>query len=366
MKKYGYIYSISSINNKEVETLSIQSIIYKYINSICDITQKSSTTNDIIDNYDVICIEGIIDVIEISTVTNDIINNYDVICIDYNVINEYWTDISIIEKYLRIIKKCEHVCLLMENSHQWIFTNDKKYCTNVLDGTKNLEFYMKYHNIILGYIKLKKITEDYNIKNIISPHECDESSFLTEYLKCKSHILNLHIDNDIFRNTNIDRNIDILIIDENNGEIYPLQNKIKEIVKTMNIKYHIINRKDVNDHKLALILNDSWLTLCTSSVFAYLEFKYFEASACGSVIIGNMNKQGTDIWNDNYVNIDINSSDEEFKNIILITLSNKEKLRKIGNFMSEKIKNEYTYKQYIEKFKNICDNIMESDQIKLN
>jgi hypothetical protein len=310
-------------------------------------------------------IKEIIDPIEITSITKELVDNYDVICIDHYAINENWNNMDLIKKYLDIIKNCKAVCLLTRDLHQWTFSNDRHVITNFTNT--NYENYQE-KLVYDGYYKLKSLLKDYNIGHIISIYDCEELYSLIKYSECNYSILSLHIDTNIYRNLNVTRDIDILIYGADFHKVYPLRNKIKNAVKKMNIKYHIIPTfvgydPEKCDEGLAKLLNRSWLTLCTCSVFDYLVLKYFEASACGSVIIGNMSSQGREIWQDNYIDVPLRSTSKEIKKIIRRALQNKGKLINISNVMSEKITNEYNYEKYTTKLKNICEKVSNTNNI---
>jgi glycosyltransferase involved in cell wall biosynthesis len=134
----------------------------------------------------------------------------------------------------------------------------------------------------------------------------------------------------------------------------------------MSVKYHIIDPPNsfnpkICEQGLALLLNKAWLTVCKCSIYNYLVLKYFEASACGSVVVGNMASQGKNIWEDNYIHIPDDASDNQIKHIITDALANKEKLRKISETMSQKINLNYSYESFAKKFYNLCNNINSID-----
>ncbi|XWV26186.1 hypothetical protein QJ857_gp0892 [Tupanvirus soda lake] len=344
MVRYAYVYSQEACDYKLIHILKMQLTIGKYISKYMD-------------------------VLEISSLTVDIVKKYDVICIDHYAINENWLCESNIYTYLNVISECKNICILTRDLHEWTFYKTP-LLRNEFNGknTYNGPVHVPQNKIDIGYMKLKKIMSLYNIKYIISIYDCEEFVRLTNYIGCKSYVLSLHIDTNIFKKLNINRDIDILIYGADYYKIYPLRNKIKNIVKTMNIKYHIIEPLSGFDKKkcdkgLAMLLNRSWLTLCTGSVFNYLVLKYFEASACGSVVIGNMPKQGEEIWGNNYINISYDWSDEQIKHTILNALSDKAKLQYISTTMSDKIKKYYNYEEYSKKLVKICDSIASSEKM---
>ncbi|XWV26189.1 hypothetical protein QJ857_gp0889 [Tupanvirus soda lake] len=340
MKRYAYVYSIEQCNNKKNNILSIQATIKKYV-------------------------ETYFDSIDITTLTKEIAASYDVICVDHFAIKENLVSKDNILKYLNILKHCKNVCLLTRDLHEWTFSNDSSLLKEFSSPSELKIIYRPKNEIGLGYQNLRNIMNNYNIKYIVSLYDCDELVKIVNYVKCKSYVLSLHVDTNIYKNLGLNRDIDVLIYGADLYKVYPLRNKIKKVVREMKIKYHIIEpspayNPNTCNEGLANLLNRSWLTVCTASVFDYLVLKYFEASACGSVVIGNMPTQGKNIWENNYIDIPNDASDDQIKNIITNALSNKKMLEKIGNHMSRKIANEYNYETYALKLKNICENIIKN------
>jgi hypothetical protein len=333
--KYAYVYSQVTANNKRIYILSMQKTISQYI-------------------------KHLIDPIEITSIRTDFAQKYDVVCIDYYAINENFINISTLRPYLEIIKKCRHIALLLRDLHEWTFTSDPTVEQSAIANP--LEIYKPTNTIGSGYRKFKSFIETYNIKHLISIYACAEFNNLISYTKCKSYIIPLHIDTKIYHDLKLVKDIDVLIYGADNYKVYPLRNRIKNVIKTMSIKYHILAPSSVCnpdrcDTGLSKLLNRSWLTLCTCSVFDYLVLKYFEASACGSVIVGNMSSQGRSIWGVNYVNIPMGSTNEQIMAIITQALSDKTKLINMSKTMQQKILFEYNYGQYATKLNNICNKI---------
>lgn len=302
------------------------------------------------------------DSIEIRRVSPDIIAKYRIVCIDHFSIFQPIINISELYPYLDIISKCKNICLLTRDLHEWTFSKDHKtQWTPIMKLNKYKRIYQIPDAHGAGMHYLKKLLEQNNIKYLISIYDCKEFDKIISYTKTIPYVLSLHVDTDIYNDTiKVEKDIDILIYGDDLYPIYPLRNNIKRVVSKMHdVKHHIINiRNPIRDQELANLIKRAWLTVCTCSVCDYLVLKYFETSACGSVVIGNMATQGKPIWEDNYINIPDNANDEKIQTIILTALNNKQQLIEIGERMSQKIMNEYNYTEYGKKLKNICDSIL--------
>ena len=71
-----------------------------------------------------------------------------------------------------------------------------------------------------------------------------------------------------------------------------------------------------------------------------------------SVICGDMSEDGKEIWNDNYININNDMTDEEIEDIILESLKDKEKLGNLGN-KCLKLMEEFYLSKFTEKLYNL-------------
>ena len=96
------------------------------------------------------------------------------------------------------------------------------------------------------------------------------------------------------------------------------------------------------------------MTVSTCGFSDYFVQKYIEIIACKSVILGNIPEQAKKIFDkDSYIHIDMNITDEEFENVILNNLKNKNKLINICEKMYNIVHKNYGLEKYDEKINNI-------------
>jgi len=284
------------------------------------------------------------DVVEINHVTDEMISQASVVCLDFLAIFPKYVK-NQNEPYYEIIKKCPNVCLLCLDLHAASF--GKRPDKGPYAG--------KHYGAMM--VILNKL----NIKHVISKCDCPEFHRMISEIKLNTYILSWHIDHTIFRNYYGPRDIDVVLFGSCNQRVYPLRFKIKQSLKKMRgIKCIILKSKDPKNYGegLAKILNRAWITICTASIFDYLVCKYFEAAACGSVVAGNMCSQGKEIWGDNFIYIPNGSTRVQIISIISKALADKNRLRQIGDHMSEKIMTEYNYGAYAKKLHDICQDIV--------
>ena len=91
-------------------------------------------------------------------------------------------------------------------------------------------------------------------------------------------------------------------------------------------------KNKISNENLSKKINQSWLTICTSSYANVLLGKYIETSMSNSCVLGDMPPDGLNYWKDNYIHIDNKMSDNEIIEIINNSLKDKENIKnKIKN-----------------------------------
>ncbi len=282
----------------------------------------------------------------------------------YNkIIIQYWCISYInnndINNILKNIFKNKSIYLIIYDIHVYSF-NMKLYNKTITNNLTN-------DDIKITYTDFNSLLEEYNIKHIIGSYNCKESDYILTYCKVKYSVIHHHIDSKIFNissNFNYDNKIyDILIFGNNCKEInsyltYPLRTKIYNLLN--NIKdtklFRIKIVESINFIELPSYLEKSWLTVSTCGFSDYLLQKYFEIISCKSVILGNIPTQGEKIFNkESYIHINIDITDEEFKDIIVSNLKNKNKLINICEKMYNIVHKYYGLEKYNEKLNYILE-----------
>ena len=204
-----------------------------------------------------------------------------------------------------------------------------------------------YDNSLQGLVLYLK---QHNITGIITPYLHTKG---TNYIK--KHVPELkiihiphHIDDLYFKNWEQEKKYDIFIFGNTNKTIYPFRYRLDNLLKKNTDKFNLVHwdgfrnyfkfNKNKSNDNLSKIINQSWLTVCTPSKFNLLLGKYFETSMSSSVICGNMATDGFKIWDNNYIELLPEMSDDEIIDKLLHALNNKEKLEKISENMNNKIK----------------------------
>jgi hypothetical protein len=165
-----------------------------------------------------------------------------------------------------------------------------------------------------------------------------------------------HIDMTYFKDYGKTKKYDIMIYGNTSPTFYKFRNRLVKILKNTNFKikqwdgfrnYFKFEPNKANDY-LSKAINESWLTVCTSSNYNMLLGKYFETSMSKSVVLGNMANEGKEIWEDKYIHVDDSMTDDDIIKIIKTALDNKEKLIEYSEIMYEKMK-EFDLSKYSNK-----------------
>jgi hypothetical protein len=202
-----------------------------------------------------------------------------------------------------------------------------------------------------------------------------------------------YINTKIFKNYNLEKKYDILIygtrnyinnIEEHNAdkdykikyedyynkklsnkhEFYPLRNKISKLLLDNKQKYniYIINEACIYDapianEKLSALINQSYLTLATSSRADICMAKYFEIAGSYSGILGNIPSDYEKLFKNNIVEITEWMSDNKILNIIDDALNNKSELLKKIKRLGDIVQNNYNLQNATQDMDKLFVNI---------
>lgn len=182
------------------------------------------------------------------------------------------------------------------------------------------------YDTFIKYCKLLKI--DYVIGNYIYNKEYYIINNLLNSLKIKHCVISNLVRCNIFKDYKEEKQYDILIYGHM-AHCYPLRCRMKNIIlKQSNLwKTRVIDVNELHDSELSKEINKSYLSVATCSIYEYLVLKYFEIPFSESLIIGNMPKQGEFFFDKNdYVDINMDMSDDEIINIINNVLIDKKSI----------------------------------------
>ena len=272
------------------------------------------------------------------------------------------------EKLNEILKILEtfngDIYYMGHDEHNWSFNFVKGAETCRMTSEKSNKGLYPLESEYTVYPYLFEFFKRYNISYYISMCDSPELKYIynanKKYKIIKDfYVLPHHIDIDIFKPLKVDKDIDILIYGWTDKSAYYFRWRMTELIKKMSIKVQIIPRyckynQNYCEEGLCKWINRSWLVLGCTDNFNLLERKFLEISASNSVILGNMNQTGMDIWKNRYIHVDNNMSDNEIIDIIKNTLHDKQNLYRIMNSCSDIIK-EYSFNKYSNRLLDIVN-----------
>jgi len=212
------------------------------------------------------------------------------------------------------------------------------------------------------------VIKHFNYSHVLYKYNCVQMNYIKN--ECKNvEFINFehYVDNNIFKNKHTKKDIDILLYG-NISDFYPFRNRLLHIFnKCENIIFKYIEHPGFGDRTeckyepiinddLADIINRSYITICTCSIFNYKVKKYIEVPLCNSVLCGNYPNLEKEIFNENeMILLKEEWSDNDIKDYVLESLHKIDKMNL--NTMQEKAKN-YTYDKGVIKFDEIIKQII--------
>jgi hypothetical protein len=374
IKNISNIYHFSS-SKKIQEKLNLNKINNIYFDIIYEIVYDYSDILIIMSNgkkfHGEICNSKLLESIHVDYVFFNNLHKinykkYNYILIDGLLLNEILTGISN-DSLLNIINsyfKNKTIIILFHDLHFWSHNGYllrniyKKSPKNLLSTNtyffNNIQFYKNMN--VKYYISLYNCLEFHNIVS--------NSNFI------KSSYINYYPTFDDFNNISVDKIYNILIYGSIVEYIYPLRKKLYDYLKKgliSNTKF-IENIHNIDDsiHGIELnkLINSSWLSVATTSIFNYYLKKYNEIGNTSSVIIGNITSEIKNVIGDNFIYVNNNCSYNYFSELIKYYLNNKPTICYINYNCNENLKKNNII-AYEQRMKEIMKNIKYNEYTEL-
>jgi hypothetical protein len=212
------------------------------------------------------------------------------------------------------------------------------------------------------YGRLFQMFDRLNIRHLITCYDCPELKQIQALRpELHTHIIELHIDPAFFRDYGLRKKYDVIIYGSRLPNAYPFRHRVAELLcQSRQLKVLCVETKRglydarICGQGLARKINRSWLGLSTISNFDYLVGKYFEISACRSVVLGNMNSQGRAIFGDHYVHIDNQMTDNQILEVVSEALADPRRLSEYADHLYEVMQTSYTLAENERKLFNLA------------
>jgi hypothetical protein len=199
---------------------------------------------------------------------------------------------------------------------------------------------------------------------LISTYDCDA---LREIVgRCQAlegvSILPHHINTAIFSDLGLERTIDVLLYGNTDRPYYAfrrrlfslIEDRLPNVTRVAHPTYHRFNPECCGEG-LARLLNRSQIAVAAATEDDYLVAKFFEISACATVLAGSMATQGEPIWGCSYIRLDESMSDEEIVGRLRDALADLAPHRRAARRMSERIHRDWSVDRYPERLLRIAE-----------
>ena len=151
----------------------------------------------------------------------------------------------------------------------------------------------------------------------------------------------------------------------NQHNFYPLRVKLEQLLLKHPDKYRLhilpgacIYDAPVANEDLSKLINQSWLTMATSSRADIPMSKYLEIGASYSGILGNIPSDYNDLFKNNIVEVTEWMTDEEILSTIDKALEDKQQLQEMINMLGDRMHKEYNLDAGVEDMDAVFDEII--------
>lgn len=201
---------------------------------------------------------------------------------------------------------------------------------------------------------------------LIATYQCAELEQLRRscrYLQ-RVFVIPHHIDTKLYRRCDLPKIYDVLLYGSLHPKYYPFRVRLAGLLAASPFRVHIVDYPGRNafdrercGESLVRLINQSWMCVATPSISGYLVAKYFEISACGSLVAGEMPPQGQPVWNDLYLHLDNSMSDARILSRIEAALADKDGLCRKAAQAGSRVHADYSLDRYVERISRVLSEI---------
>ena len=207
--------------------------------------------------------------------------------------------------------------------------------------------------------------------NIVIAHHENEMKYYESMQNIEFHYLPHCAKNDIFKNNNVEKSIDLLLV----GSVwdrYPLRIRFLKIINKLKDKYKVDQFKhpgyeltdaDNDEHLKDFVreINKAKIVLSCSGKYKSRYGKYVEVPMCGAALAADIPDSEQESLKKFIIEIDLSMSDDEIIAKLEYYLENSDKLDKIRK-AGEEWSKKYNQKYYAENLLNIFYKYLKKDR----
>lgn len=240
---------------------------------------------------------------------------------------------------MQLYDATDRICLVIEDMHDHTYGG----------GLRNLYAYINLH-----------------VNYVISIYDNPE---LTELkLHCPrlrgTYVLPHFIDTNIYKDYGLPKKWDILMYGNIDSEVYPFRSRLRELIRARLPRAHEMSHPGYSRYDaercgeaLAKTINQSLIAIATPSIYDCLVAKFFEISACHCVVAGKLATQGKPIWDDNFIHLDEQMSDEKILKVLCDALANPKQLADKAEVMYQLTQRNASIEQFANAMCQIVEDI---------
>ena len=263
-----------------------------------------------------------------------------------------------------VLKKEDKILYFMIRTHSH---PSVRFIERMIHKTHTLE--CKKFIYIEDFYESKKIHQfctKYKLENIIfsMKHKVLKEKLLQYNRKYNILALHHYFNLDMFPSIIPEKKYDILLYGFCSDRKYPLRVFFKNVLEKYKDKYRIkiiplphykLKSWSITGKKLYQEISKSYITIATTSIYDFLIKKYQEIPLCGSMIMGNIPTNYSDIYTkDTIINIETMNENEIIKKID-DSLSNKKELLEKTRKLREKMRNMFSMENVVKELKTIMN-----------
>jgi len=184
-----------------------------------------------------------------------------------------------------------------------------------------------------------KAMERGRFKFVIYNCDCAELDVLRNKLPGKAFVHMPHfVDTRIFRDYGLEKRWDIIFYGTHGSDYYPFRDRLYKLLQTcgrFTVKFITFTgykadqaKKMPRGEQLAMLINQCWIGISTSSRVDYFVKKYLEIPACGTMVAGNIPTRKANILKGNIIELKPTMDDQTIVQVLAKALENKKKLSK--------------------------------------
>jgi hypothetical protein len=211
---------------------------------------------------------------------------------------------------------------------------------------------------------------DRNFHHLISTYDCDALRGMVG--RCKAlrgvSVLPHHVNTAVFADRGVERTTDVLLYGNVDRPYYAFRRRLYDLIESRLPSVRRVEHPSYRQFDparcgdgLARLLNGSRIAVAAATDDDYLVAKYFEISACGTVLAGPMPAQGRPIWGDDYVRLDEAMSDGEIVCRLRDALADLPAHQRAARRVCERVHRDWSVERYPERLLRIAERMCEED-----